>query len=327
MLRKATSLLALLALAISGLVATPTVASAAGGSSDATLSNLYLRTNTGNGWYLTEGTRMSPSFSPDQTYYNAYSSFTAVDFYASPSDSAASVKITGGDVTDSAMADGVANTLNFEAKAENLVTVTVTAADGVTTKTYKVNMSNVVMAQPKLVSMSRTKFSTSGGDYGVAYIKNLFRDGGCSSSIRYTYEYVNNDGEVRSDYTYLGTSVSAPDENGVSTVALEGDGLYYAFRDTTVLADLVIESYCQIADPLTDGWKGATAQTIEPDAISFFNPSVTSVNIPETVSQFTVAKVYGPGMNAYGYFASATMQHCFTFQAGTGLRNGSPQRT
>ena len=302
MLRKATSLLALLALAISGLVATPTAASAAGGSSVATLSNLFLRTNTGNGWYLTEGTRMSPSFSPEQTFYNAYSSFTAVDFYASPTDSGASVKITGGDVTNAAMTDGVSNTLNFEAKAENLVTVTVTAADGVTTKTYKVNMSNVVMAQPKLVSMSRTKFSTSGGDYGVAYIKNLFRDGGCSSSVRYDYEYLDYNGNPAIDSPYINSSISAPDENGISTVALEGDGLYYKFRDTSVLADLRIESYCQIADPKTDGWKGATSLTIEPDAISFFNPSVTSVSIPDTISQYTVVKVYGPGMNPNGYF-------------------------
>jgi outer membrane protein OmpA-like peptidoglycan-associated protein len=304
MLRKATSLLALLALAISGLVATPTAASAAGGSADATLSNLAVRTNTGNGWYLTEGTRMSPAFSAAQTYYNAYSAFTAIDFTATPTDSAATVKITGGDVTDATMADGVANTLNFEAKAENLVTVTVTAADGVTTKSYKVNMSNVVMPQPKLVYLDKTKFSTSGGDYGVAYIKNMFREGGCSSNVRYQYKYVDENGNDQTDSIYMSNSVSSPDANGVSTVELQGEGLYDVFRDENIRADLRIESYCSISDPQTGEWRGATSLTIEPNAISFFNPSVTSVTMPDTISQYSVVKVFGPGMNYQGYFDS-----------------------
>ena len=302
MFRKATSLVALFALAFSALVATPTAASAAG-SSDATLSGLQLLTNTGNGWYRTEGTRMFPSFNTNQTYYYAFSGFRAVDFYATPTDSGATVKITGGDKTNETMTSGVETTLSFEARAENMVNIVVTAADGVTTKTYKINMSNTIMPQPKLVSLAPAKFSTAGGDYGVAYVKNMFNDNGCYSNVRYFYKYTDTDGTVRTDSAYIqNQGASSPDGNGVSTIQLEGDGLYNAFRKDSTVADLMLESYCSYSEELVNTWGEARANTYEPNAITFYNPSVTSVTMPDTISQFTQIRVKGPGMTENGYF-------------------------
>lgn len=300
MLRKAVSVLALLALTITGLVAAPTAASAAG-SSDATLSNLSFNTVTGNGWYLTEGTRLWPSFSADQTYYYGYSAFTGVNFFATPTDAGATLKINGGDQNNQAMTPGNATPVEFDPKPGNIVTITVTAADAVTTKTYTINMSNVTMPQPELVSFAPTKFSTGGGDRGVAKLRNVIASNGCYFNFAYEYEYLLSNGETSRDNQNISQNISAPDANGIVEVKISGDGLYEAFRKDSTLADLKMTNTCQISDPNGVGWRYARGTTIDRGALSFFNPAVTAVEIPDTISQYDLVKVTGPGINGDAY--------------------------
>ena len=302
MFRKTASVLALLALTFTGVTAINSTASAAAGStSDATLSDLHLQTETGNGWYLTEGTRMWPNFSSDQNFYEAYTAFPGVLFYASPTDPSATIKVNGGDVTNQAMTAGAATPIHFEAHPNNLVTITVTAADGTTTKTYKVNVSSVEMAQPEILSFSPNKASTAGGEEGYAYVKHAMPDNMCSTRMYTQYSYIDSNGVSQVDNENVGASFGKPDADGISKAFFEYDPTWYAYRDATVKGNLKIYASCDISDPMLGTWRTAKAENIIPNAITYYNPTVTSVDAPATISQYTVIRVNGPGMNSEAY--------------------------
>ena len=214
------------------------------------------------------------------------------------------MKITGGDATDDVMTANTASVLHFPAKANNLVTIVVTAADGTTTKTYKINTSNVQMAQPELLTFAPNKFSTAGGDMGVAYVKHGMIGGNCGTEIRYEYTYKNSNGETRTDSQNMIQGYSLPDKDGVIKYYLQSWGPYNDFRNAGLVADVRVNTSCSVGDPQTDQWRSALAESTLKNAITYYNPTVTSVDMPDTLSQHSVIFVRGPGMNGDGYFST-----------------------
>lgn len=301
MFRKFISLVTLVALTFAGLIASPSAASAAGGT-DATLSSLALQVSSGNGWVRQDGVRLAPSFNTDVTFYQGYSLDNVIEFFVQPTDENATVKINGGDATNETVTPGVGHVVSFETTVSIPVEIKVTAGDGVTTKTYKVSMSIGSLPTPELVSIAPGSFSTAGGDTGVAYVKNVLRGGGCSPAIDMIYEYKTEDGVTEIATDSLVREWGETDQNGVTRAIIQGDGLYYAFRDTTVKADIRLRSQCgSLANAVSGQWQTQRQYALIPDALTFFNPSVTSVSIPDTVSQYTNFQVNGPGMNSDAY--------------------------
>ena len=302
MFRKLISLLTLVALAFAGLVATPSAASAAGGT-DATLSSLVVQVSTDNGWVRPEGATLAPSFDTAKTFYQGFSLSTDLEFFVQPTDAAATVKITGGDATNETVTPGTGHLVVFEYKASNPVSITVTAGDGTTTKTYRVNMSVGSIPRPEIVSLAPATFSTAGGDTAVAYVKNVLRGPKCSASIDLEYDYKDENGNLDRDSNSISDEWGETDDNGITRVLLQNYyGTYYSFRDASIKADLRISNRCfNIANGVTVQWERQRQYTLVPQAITMFNPTVTKVTVPDTVSQYTTFKVYGPGMNSEGY--------------------------
>jgi outer membrane protein OmpA-like peptidoglycan-associated protein len=305
MLKKISSLFALIAMAFTGVLAISAPASADPlSSNDATLSSLSLQTASDNDSFRYYSTSLVNSFSPDQTYYEAYSSFQDVDFFAAPTDGGATVKVTGGDQTNTVMDPVLPTTIHFPIAANNLVTITVTAADGTTTKAYKVNLSAQVMPQPEIISYSNTNASTAGGEVGVAYVKHFYSTPNpwqsyCFGNPSYSYTYTDSSGQTQQSNNWMyGGAPSAPDDNGVVKVLYETGNLYYRFRDTSTKINFVFSNRCNLIDKKVGNWYGAYADTIVPNAVTLYNPTVTKVEAPATISQMTPIKISGPGMSS-----------------------------
>jgi hypothetical protein len=301
MLRRLVSLLTTLALGFAGLVAIPTAATAAGSSSDATLSGLSIQANTGDGWLRTDAVRVSPSFEPQQTYYEAFSALEELELLLTPTEATSTVRVTGGDVTNATATPGNPLAISFPRRANNTVTITVTAPDAQTTKTYKINTSVGFMPQPELVSIAPTSFSTAGGDTAVAYVKHAFRDNSCNTQMRLEYDYLDSNGNPQRESDNMVDEVGKPDANGISMVTMQAPALYYAFRNTSVVADLNMQVNCWLADPISYSWQTFRQSAMLPKSLNFYNPTVSSVKVPDVVSQFTLLRVEGKGVNSDGY--------------------------
>jgi outer membrane protein OmpA-like peptidoglycan-associated protein len=301
MFRKVASALALFALVISGLVATPSAAGASGSSTDATLSELRIEGNGSNWNDRYETSKLWPSFDKDQLYYEAFSTLTSVDFFISTNDPSATATISGGDASNRAVTSGAATTLEFEAKPNNLVTITVTAGDGQTKRDYKVNMSNRFLPTPEVLSVAPTSFSTGGGDTSIAYIKHAFNGSGCYTSARAEYNYIDSDGVQQREEDYISDGLDAPDASGVTKLRLQSDGLYSAFRKVSTVADFKLGLSCYMWDPISANWREQVSGALLPGTFTYYNPEVTSVSLPETISQRTVFKLFGPGINDDAY--------------------------
>jgi outer membrane protein OmpA-like peptidoglycan-associated protein len=131
----------------------------------------------------------------------------------------------------------------------------------------------------------------------------VLRGDRCYANIDSEYEYTDSNGAIDTESDSLVSTWGETDNNGVTRVLLQNDyGNFLAFRDTSVKADIVISNTCySIADGVTGQWAQQRQYSLMPKAITFYNPSVTKVSIPDTVSQFTNFKVFGPGMNADAY--------------------------
>lgn len=303
MFKKLVTFFTLVSVAFAGLMAVATPATADPVSSDATLSNLWMAPQSDNEWYRSSSYVMSPGFNPGQSFYEAFSPFQDVNIYANAADPNASVTLTGGDQTAVTVAPDQPVLVHFPAKANNPVVITVTATDG-SSKTYTVNMSNVVLPQPEIVSYSPTSTSTAGGQSGVAYVKHLYNwvyygNGvSCDGRLRYSYKYTAADGSTQTDTENLTAVSSAPDANGIVKVYTWSYGTPYSFRNDSAKADIIAQNGCFLADPKTANWYGPSAESLIPKAISFFNPTVNSVDAPKTLSQMSVIKVSGTGISA-----------------------------
>jgi len=303
MSKKLASLFALLGMVFTGLIAVASPAQASGAGTDATLASMTVTAGP-SGPY---GAIMSPSFDPSQSYYEVYSGSKAIDFTPTANDSGATIKVTGGDQNNATMTSSSATTITFPAKANNMVTVVVTAANGTTQKTYKFNTSATVMPQPEIVSYTPKALSTGGGDQVVTYVKHLFANVGtpygtyCNSNLQYEYPYTYN-GQQSIDRESISDNISAPDANGIVTVTSSDYGTQEdAFRDATAKADLIAKNTCLLVEPQSANWAFASSTTNIPAAFTFFNPKVTSVDIGNSITPFQIFNIKGPGVSANGY--------------------------
>lgn len=298
MFKRLLALATMAAIIFGGLVASPMAANASNEPGDASLSNLYLRAVTNAWWGENYGQSMAPNFSSEQSYYEAFSTFESIRIHATVASEGATISVTGGDVSNESLPSGGDLLVNFPAQANNLVTITVTASDQTSSKVYKINMSNVVMPQPELVSIAPTVFSTAGGDSGVAFVRHAFHPSfNCHTNVYAKYKYKNSRGESRISQEFLVDEQLAPDANGISKIILSSRGIDEAFRDTTVTSDVLLENECGLVDSLTTAWAWKGSQNSVPNVLTYFNPTVTSVVAPATISQRSILTISGPGAN------------------------------
>lgn len=315
MVKKIASLFALVALTFSGLTALALPASAAPLSSDATLSDLQIYAV---GDYSYTGQVMTPMFSSTQSYYEVYSNLQDMNFFAVANDPDATITITGGDANNAPLPQGTDTPVHFPLGANHLVKITVTATDS-STKTYTVNMSNGEMPQPQVISYAPSTLSTAGGDSGVVYIKHFYSPayygGGnnCYSDLQSRYDYIDANGNSQSEQEMIANpwAVSPPDENGISKIFTGNIGTKDSFRNADAKPSIIARNSCNVMDPKTSNWMNPTATTVVPNAFTFVNPTVSSIDAPATISQMSVIKINGVGLHQYG-FISAHLENLAT---------------
>lgn len=311
MFKKLVATLALLALSVSGLVGIASPASAADGA-DATLQQLEVHADVSpnNGAFY--GSVAMNYIQDGQFYYDVYSSRQALRVYAKPNDPGATIKITGGNRTGFTATDSTDVGFNGYKMASftvpeamnQIIDVVVTASDGTTAKTYKLNVSTgSAMPTPQLISNSLTSISTAGGTKGVMYIKNFNR----CTYIEAKYKYTDKNGDEQIATEDVNYNFITTDNNGVSKLSVSSYGLTYAYRAEGTVADLVIKNDASLKGSYWDGYWGclergyqtsAYADTVVPKSLSFFNPVVEKVEVPASVTQLTAFKAFGRGINA-----------------------------
>lgn len=308
MFKKLASIVAFISLVVTGFVSLAVPASATGGSDDAKLSVMELYGTSPFQSAQWGGGVSSHSFDPEQYFYDVYSTGGGVKIYLKTDDPDATVKINGGNATnlvprnstDRGYESYLFAAVNTGYAINTMVNIEVTAPDGTTKKTYKLAVSSGMLPQPQIISNTLTSSSTAGGTSGVMYVKNFTN---CAYvDITYSYKDANGDVQLAHDpiwYNYIGT-----DANGISKVVLYSNGTASHFRDDKAVADLIVSNntgspgYAYgtnscLGDDMRD-WM--YAETVLPKALTFFQPEVTSTNLPATVSQFSAFKVSGPGM-------------------------------
>ncbi|MEY4310391.1 MAG: hypothetical protein RLZ71_317 [Actinomycetota bacterium] len=316
MAKKLASLFALFGLIFAGLIGIAQPASAA--TDDATLSALDLVAEDENSNYIPQESVIAPGFSPEQTYYEAYSGELGVQFYAATTDAGATIMVNGGDVTNQTLASGSRLTIHFPAKANNVVTFVVTAANGTTTKTYTVNTSATVMPQPEIISYAPNSVSTAGGNDIVTKVKHAYASvwynwgPECRLEAWYSYKYTDN-GQTLTDNLGWASFVSPPGADGVSSVVITSRGTQNAFRDETVKANLTMRNFCHVLDPQTSNWRDLDARADVPNALSFYNPKVTSVDTQPQLTAMQMINVHGVGMTAGKPMVGASFQYLLRY--------------
>ena len=307
MLKKLSTLAAIIAVSVSAFVGISS-AQAVGGSNDATLSELLVRGNALPTQDKFSQTAAMQSLREGEFFYDVVVSVPDLRVITKTTDPLATVKINGGGatnlvptlMTDVSWTTYKSGRIDVTEAANQIVTVTVTAADGVTTQTYTLSISNAILPQPQLISNSLTSLSTARGDKGVMYVKNYTP----CSFISYTYPYINpSNGEEYTDTVKVYPEFITTDNNGVSKVIWEGEGTYKTLRNDSAIADLTISNYTGYN--YNEGGclgqrfsHGEYSELFVPKAFTFYNPTITAVEIPATISQHTAFKISGKGMNA-----------------------------
>lgn len=300
-----------ISISLAGLVSIATPANAEG-DADATLNAFEVHADVSpqnNAFY---GSVAMDYLQDGQFYYNVYSSRQNLRVYARANDSSATIKVTGGNLnnytmlnsTDQYWTDYKVAPIVVQEAMNQIVNVVVTAGDGVTTKTYKLNIATgSMMPTPQVINSSLTTVSTAGGTKGVMYLKNFNR----CSKIEMKYPYVDRNGDAQVASEEISWDYITTDNNGITKLSVYSYGNTYTFRNSKVVADLVVSSDAQAKGNWRDGYWGclehgydtsAYADTVVPKAISFKNPTITAVDVPGTVSQMTAFKVTGANINA-----------------------------
>jgi hypothetical protein len=299
-MRKFLASLLLSTLAFTGLNFLSQPANAVGGSDNANLASLRFTPEVGGEWWSeSHKVAMTPRFDKDQTFYQGFAVLQALRLSAAPEDSGATISVTGGGLNGSVFTDAVI--LNFPAKANNLVSVNVTSADGKVVKTYKVNFSSVVMPQPEILSISTDKLSTSGGDIVNLTVKNVFGSSNASGATCYTQvqtsqTYKNDAGDSTEATLGYVKSVSNPDKNGNVKIIFISGSQGKRFSDVSLKSTLRVTNYCQTWDETVGNWQPSTAISNLPNAFTNYLPTVSSITAPATISQMDVIKIYGQGV-------------------------------
>ena len=309
MLKKLAAIIAFVSISISGLVSLTSPAMAAGSSSDATLNNLELHSGTNPTTDAFSGAIAWSGLQTDSDYYYVYTMKTTLDLYVKTTDDTASVKVTGGGLT--AATPTLNNTpyssdtalkyisLNFNSAVNQIVDVVVTAGDGTTTKTYRLNISADAMPTPQVVSNALTSLSTAGGDTGVMYAKNWTTCGRVYSQ----YSYTDDNGDLQYNRVEIMATAVNTSNDGISKVILYNQGTKYRFRDAGAVADLIVANDGTSNDHSCIYYNlsyNQYADTVLPKSLTYYNPTVTSTTLPATISQNSTFKVYGKGFNNQG---------------------------
>jgi outer membrane protein OmpA-like peptidoglycan-associated protein len=286
-MKKLVSFLALVSLIFSGLVATALPASATAADNDATLSSVTL----GNEAFL------NTAFAPNVVNYDVFATRASADWNIQAANSSAAIRVTGptGAVTDST---GTATlSLTYAPTTGQSTTIRVTSADSTKTVTYRFNVSSKVMPQVELVNISDTRMANTGSTYLSATLSHAFIDeptGHCYTNAY--YEYKNFNGEDAQQY--VGRQSSKVLDDGSVLVLYHMYDTYQKFNYTGK-ANLVFYNACNGTDEASRGVNGLSINRIK-DALTIFEPSVTSNDIPNQITFQDVFDLKGPGISSDG---------------------------
>ena len=310
MLKKLATIVAFVSLSISGLVSLTSPASAVTAATDATLKTLEVHAGTNINSNAFTGAVAWRGLQTDSDYYDVYSTWTTLGVYVEPTDPDATVKVTGGgntNATPSLTNAPYSSTLkyinvNLNSAVEQIVSVVVTAGDGTTTKTYTLKINANAIPQPQIISNSLSNISTAGGELGIMYAKNFTS----CAKISFAFKYTDENGDLQQVEEPGDWSIISTDSSGVSKVGVYNSGIRKSslFRDAAGhKADLIVSNdanssynnggcvdYTQTNDQYAD--------VVIPNAVTYYNPSVVSTTMPDTISQNTTFLISGPGMNS-----------------------------
>jgi hypothetical protein len=248
-------LFTVLAIAVGSLVGIAAPASAA--TSDATLSNLYVSD------YGNQTSSIKPGFSADRTWYQVYTTRENVTINASSTDAAATIRYKWASNND-VVASGSDKTLTLPTSF-TVVTLEVTASDGVTKKNYTIQVNYRVLAQPQILSVTPDSGSQIGGDRIAIRVKNPVVDfyEGNGLSCRTYFYFVRPNGDDRSSWN-----------NYAVDYANDGTATFYIyvpnFNDWQLgKVDLRVMNDCQIWDESVNYWRNMQSQTTLKNAFEY----------------------------------------------------------
>jgi len=282
-MKKLVALLAFISITFGGLVAGTAPASAISAADDATLASVTL------GNY----NQLDGPFQPNRTNYDVFASNSTVSWTLTASNPLATVKLSrnGVQATDT----GTLNNVQTYAQATNQVTtVEVTSPDSTKTMTYTFNVSSRVIVQPELVSLSETRFSNAGGTFITANIKHAFfgNDDYCGTYARYQYISTDGDRETRG----ISRQSYTVSNDGVYSVVFKLRATDYNYTFTGKVP-LIIYNECQTRSESGNYESWSEASTFIKDALTAYQPSLTSHTIPDQITFGQVMDFKGPGIS------------------------------
>ena len=248
-------LFTVIALAISTLVGVAAPASAS--TSDATLSSLFSR-GTGN-----QISDVQPGFSSDRTWYQVITTREELTLNATATDAGATIHYKWG-TNDDVVASGDDKTLTLPT-AFTVVSLEVVASDGVTKKTYTVQVNYRVLAQPQILSITPDSGGQIGGDRIAIRVKNPVVQfwNGIGLECRTYFNFIRQDGSDRSSWNNYAVEY---DNNGIATYFLNAPNFY----DWSVgKVDVRAMNDCQIWDESVGWWRNMQAQTTLKNAYEY----------------------------------------------------------
>ena len=277
---------AMIGLVFATLVSGSAPASAA--TDDATLSGLNLWSGS---WRADSG--LQPGFSSDRTWYQF--STSTQDFYvsATTNDPGSTIHLQYGS-HDDVVNSGDTTTLTMPVQVTKL-TVHVVAADGTTTKDYKVMLNVQTMMQPELVSQSMNTGGDLGGERLTVRVRNLVTNSYTNQvSCWEDFSIQLPDGSSSSGMEY---NIGATDNDGITTVYLYMEHIY-SDDWYTGKADLSIRNMCQTFDYSVGWWKNQSATAVFKDFWEYKPVQLdTSVKAPNTLTEYQRFTMKGFGIN------------------------------
>lgn len=264
---------------------------------DASITALTFGSPNYYDWYGRRDTSgLYPSFSPSTYSYQLSSVADILDVNAVLSDPLATMKITFDGVTGDAQSS-TDYRINMKPKV-SMLDIEVTAQDGVTTKHYKVNVSNQILQAPELVSISATSGPWIGGMPITFRIKNVNLS---SASVR-CYALANYTvtdpvtGAISFQSQYLSSDANTTtDENGVTTI---GSFLpyMYSMAGYTGEATVSLSNQCDSMARSYGNWRSLYSESGTNQKFTLLPFEITESVIPTVLTGGSIIEFKGNGL-------------------------------
>ena len=244
-----------------------------------------------------------PSFDQNAFNYQLATVADILDVNAVLSDPLATMNMTIEGVTAAAQSE-VPYRISLQPKV-SVLNIEVIAQDGVTSKNYRVTISNQILQTPEIVSMSSNTSSWTGGKQVTIRMKNViftnyWLPGGtsvyCQPELRVTALDPKTGRQESSGYGFsFGSEPSpAPDEYGITTMAVTLPSA--PVQGYTGEATVSLINNCSSMMRFQNDWAYLTSESSSDIKLTYLPLAITDIIFPSTVTGGSIIEVRDPNI-------------------------------